>query len=258
MTAVLRDHPAPVAIHLERDHGIRKALAIVVEEQERVHERVTERMMQRTIRVREVESFLEESGRQHLRRRSMALVGEHRLLRLLPDVVPPRVGPRPMLDGLVGQHAEGRDDVLLEVLVLIVAPDHDEVGGEIVELPSRFAEPPDELFTMSARGTEPLVLASFAPHGFRPPVGHTVFGGKIGILEDAPQDTRHVLIASGQEWNVRHTESENRSHGGSSSSAASLAAQWYSRTHSTERRSADERVRASASRLERWSSRSPP
>src|SRR5262245_22184483 len=184
----------------------------------------------------------------------MSLVRKGRLLRLLPRVVPARVRPRAVLDGLVRQHAEGGDDVLLEVLVLIVAPDHDQVGREIVEHPSGFAEPRKERLAMLACSAEPFVFAPFTPHGLRPSVRHAVFGGKIGILEDTSQDTRHVLVTSGQEWNVRHAESENRSHR-VPPRPASLAAQWYTRTHSTERRSAHGRFRASASRLQRWSSR---
>src|SRR5262245_56066343 len=153
----------------------------------------------------------------------MSLVRKGRLLGLLPHIVPARVRPRLVLDGLVRQHAEGRDDVLLEILVLIVTPDHDQVGREIVEHPSRLAEPREERLAMLARGAEPFIVAPVATHVLRPSVRHAVFGGKVGVLEDAPQDARHVLVASGQEWNVCQTESENRSHGGSSYRAASLA-----------------------------------
>src|SRR5215472_11667939 len=41
-TSLLSDHPAAIAVHLERDHRIGESLSVVVEKQERVEEGVAE------------------------------------------------------------------------------------------------------------------------------------------------------------------------------------------------------------------------
>jgi hypothetical protein len=68
-----------------------------------------------------------------------------------------------MLDRLVGEHAERRDDVFLEILVLVVAPDQDDVGRERVKLPARFAESRDQRLAMPLCGAQP----SSAPYSSR-------------------------------------------------------------------------------------------
>src|SRR5204862_7684970 len=67
--------------------------------------------------------------------------------------------------------------------------------------------------TMTARRGQTLVGAPLAPHRLRPAVGRAETRGEIGVLQHAAQNTAHVLIASGQERHVRHTETENGCHG---------------------------------------------
>jgi hypothetical protein len=118
-----------------------------------------------------------------------------------------------MLDRIVGQDAERRDDVLAKVLVLVVAPDHDEVRGEVVQPLSRLAEPFDQGRAMPAGRREPFVCTPLALHWLRPALRTAVVLGDERILEDMLQDARHVLIASGEKRDVCHAETENRAHG---------------------------------------------
>jgi hypothetical protein len=79
--------------------------------------------------------------------------------------------PRAVLDRFVGQHAEGWDDVFLEVLVLVIAPDDHQLGGEVVEEPAGLSKPRQNKFSMSSGGALPFVLAPFPSHRLRPSVG---------------------------------------------------------------------------------------
>src|SRR5262249_42276420 len=64
----------------------------------------------------------------------VALDPEGLLRALAPDVRRLRVAlAMARLDLVVGQHAERRDDVLSEVLVLVIAPHDHDVGIEFVE-----------------------------------------------------------------------------------------------------------------------------
>src|ERR671937_2648425 len=95
--------------------------------------------------------------------------------------------PRPMLDRLIRQDTEWRDDILLEILVLIVAPDHDEVRGEVIQQPSRLAKPRHQSLAMSEGSAGPFVCTVFLSHRLRPPVGPPVWLGEARILEDTFQ-----------------------------------------------------------------------
>src|SRR5262245_10762130 len=149
---------------------------------------MAERVMERPVRVRDVEAFLEQARDQRLGGGAVALVDERGIARLVPRVagfLPARLRPRPMLDRLVGEHAERRDDVFLEVLVLVVAPDQDDVGRELVEALARLAEALDQSLAMTPRRAEPLVRAVLLGHRRGPSGGLPVLLGKPGILENA-------------------------------------------------------------------------
>ena len=135
-----RVDPPPVAIHRELHERIVEAAPLVVEQQHRVLERVPHRMVQRLIGVADVDAA-SISPRQILAGLLVAAHAKCRVGRLVPRVVG-RAAMRPGLDVLVliGEHGKGRDDVLLEILVLVVAPHDDDVGLEIVERPPRLGE----------------------------------------------------------------------------------------------------------------------
>src|SRR5207245_7791026 len=100
--------------------------------------------------------------------RPVTLEYERRLHRLVPRVRPRRLLPGPVLDRVVGEHAERRDDVLLEVLVLVVTPDDDEVRREVVQHAPGPGEPRHERFPMTAGRLEALVAPPLLPHRLRP------------------------------------------------------------------------------------------
>ena len=119
------------------------------------------------------------------------LVLEGGARRLVPDVAPGGVAL--FAEGLalklvVGQDAEGRDDVLAEVLVLVVAPDHHEIGVEGVQFLAQLAEAGHHALAQTHGGGVTLVLAVLDAHGFRPVGGvfhlrrHVVVGAQ-GVLE---------------------------------------------------------------------------
>ena len=81
--------------------------------------------------------------------------------------LPPRcaaVGDGPGLQVevvVVAEDAERRDDVLLEILVLVVAPDQHEIRIEVVEDFPQRAEIVAEPFAATLRGAEAVVVAEF-------------------------------------------------------------------------------------------------
>jgi hypothetical protein len=80
--------------------------------------------------------------------------------RLVPRVVG-RAPVRPGLDVLVviGEHGERRDDVLLEILVLVVAPHDDQIGLEIVERLARLGEMAAVDLARPGRGRRAPIIA---------------------------------------------------------------------------------------------------
>ncbi len=130
--AALGDDPAPVAVDLERDDRVGEADPVVVEEHDRVQERVGEARdsagacrrtpCPRPARGAPVARYLPACRCPAMRK--VVSAGS-------PQTLGGDAGalPRARLDLVVGEHAEGRDDVLGEVLVLVVAPDRPRRPG---------------------------------------------------------------------------------------------------------------------------------
>ena len=134
------DQVAAVAVDRERHDRIREALPVPIEIQERVGEGVRHRVVQRLVGIGEVDAALDQPGRDVFRRLAMALQRQRPVARLAPavrladPVAAVRDGPGLQVEfGVVAEDAERRDDVLLEILVLVVAPDQHEIRVEIVE-----------------------------------------------------------------------------------------------------------------------------
>src|SRR6266404_5694330 len=113
----------------------------------------------------------------------MALVDKGLVLRLVPDIGAAIYLPRLWRHVVVGHNAERRNDVLLEVFVLVVAPDNDEVGVELVEHPTGVAKPCEQALAMAPGGRHPGVVAVFLPHRLRPPLGMAQRLGDRRIVE---------------------------------------------------------------------------
>ena len=97
---------------------------------------------------------------------------------------------------VVGQDAEGGNDVLPEVLVLVVAPEEDEVRVEGIYLLAQLAEGIENLGPVGLVGGDPLVIAPLSLH-FRWPVGRIlhVLGNAIS-LEHPDQGPGLVFVGN--------------------------------------------------------------
>src|SRR5262249_38920612 len=121
-------------------------------------------------------------------------VAEHGLRGLAPRVTPPA------LEGLAGnivarQHTEGWNNVLLKILVLIIAPNQEEVGLEGVDFSPQLAKAGHQPLPMRPSGGEALILAELITHGLGPTAG--VFLGRgdpLVVLQHARQAGPPALI----------------------------------------------------------------
>src|SRR4051794_13837159 len=110
---------------------------------------------------------------------------------------------------------ESGHHVLMEVLVLVVAPDQDHVRVETVE---HLAGPPEaihELLPMRVRRLEPLVVAPLGLHSCRPIPRVPQLRGRLGTSEVTPQKVRHLVFRVQHIRSVRHTQAKDLAHGAS-------------------------------------------
>src|SRR5215470_16525066 len=98
------------------------------------------RLVQGLIGIRHVDAALDQPRREILGRPAMAMQAQGPVSRLVPTVrfaaiAPMAIGlPWPDLEiRVVAKNTEGGDDVLAEVLVLVVAPNENEIRVEIVQ-----------------------------------------------------------------------------------------------------------------------------
>src|SRR5918996_1700752 len=94
---------------------------------------------------------------------------QQRLLAFLPDVGSSRHARRfelPWLrfDVVIRQNAKRRNDVFGEVLVLVVAPNQDEVGLEFVERFANLTEPVQKFLAMTCSRRLALIVSILFPH----------------------------------------------------------------------------------------------
>src|SRR5229473_472247 len=123
-TTVLGYDVTTVTIDRERHDRVREPLALVIQKQNRIGKCMAERMMQRLVGVRRVESLLEQFGREVSCRLGLSIQMKFMLRRLVPNVLRGRTE----IDRIISIYAIRRDYVFPEILVLVVAPDQDEVG----------------------------------------------------------------------------------------------------------------------------------
>src|SRR5204862_571976 len=146
--------------------------AIIVEEQQGIDEGVAQPILlvQGFIGIGHINALLEELAGQVAPLLGTAGVAEHGLCGLSPRVTPPA------LEGLArdivpGQYTEGRNNVLLKVLVLIIAPDQQEVRLEGIDRRPQLAKAVHEPLPMCERRAEALIRAELVPHGLWPTAG---------------------------------------------------------------------------------------
>ena len=196
-TALIAHDVAPVAVHRHRQDRIVEACALAVEVQERVRERVGHAVaVQGLVRVRHVDAGLEQLTGQVASGARLAAPREHLVAGLAPDV---RALAEPLerleRERVVGEHAERRDDIVLEVLVLIVAPHQDEVGPERVDLLALGAERAEDALAVRLERRDALVVPPFGAHGLGPAGGvFQVRRNPWVTLEHARQRPRLQLV----------------------------------------------------------------
>ena len=165
--------------------------------------------------VRHVHAMLEEPGREVLAGLSVPRDAERGLGGLVPDVWRDAGAlPRARLHLVVGEHAEGRNHVLGEVLVLVVAPDDHHVRAEVVEDAPGLPEVLDQRLAVARRAGGARVGAVLGLHRGRPARGIAVARREAGVLLHAAQDRGHVLVQAGERRVVRHAQPENLAHEG--------------------------------------------
>src|SRR4051812_26298291 len=98
-------------------------------------------MVQRLVRVSDVDVGPEQRTREILAGGAMAFDRESLVGRLVPRVLSALIVlPRLEFDRVVRENRERRNAVFAEILVLIVAPDEHEIGLEAIELAPDLAE----------------------------------------------------------------------------------------------------------------------
>ncbi len=143
----------------------------------------------------------------------MALDTKDRVGTLTPGVGrTARALPRPRFDLIVGEHAEGRNDVLREVLVLVVPPDDHEIWPEFVERPTGTAKVLDQPRAVGGAGGGAAVVTVLTAHRGRPVGGVAIALGQSRILQDGPEDTGHVLIETVERRVVGHAQAQDFAH----------------------------------------------
>ncbi len=176
-------------------------------------------MVQRLIGIGHVDAGLDEPGRQVLRGLAVALQLQGPVAGFRPAVgfaVPVRaVGDGPRLQRnlvVVAEHAEGRDDVFLEVLVLVVAPDQHEIRVEIVEDLADRAEIVAEALAAAIGGAQPIIVAELGQHLFRP-VGRVLARGiDVRRLQGALEHAGQPLVGQAQGRPVGDAQSKDFRH----------------------------------------------
>ena len=138
----------------------------------------------------------------------------HRMVGRLVPRVPRRAAVLPGLEVLVviGQHGEGRDDVLLEILVLVVAPHHDQIGLELVDRAARLGEMRAVDLAAARGGRGAPIVAEFLAQRRRPVrrVFHLL--GHRRVVERRPHHKGPVLVRPQHQRPVRAAHPQDLGH----------------------------------------------
>jgi hypothetical protein len=129
----------PVAVDRDGDDPVREARpgVVVVQEQLGVDDRVWKRCVAALlVGIGDVESAADQVAGEPARAVGVAVQSDSGVVGQAPGVRAAAAGHQ--LEGVdvdvaIGEHAERRDHLFAEVLVLVVAPHHHDVGGELVE-----------------------------------------------------------------------------------------------------------------------------
>jgi len=113
-----------------------------------------------------------------------------------------------------GIRTEGRNDVFVEVFVLVVPKDEDKVGIEGVERVPRAAKSRNQVRTVLARRAQALVIAPFFAH-LRRPVRRVLPFRRRELAGEVPSevDVRHTLVGECKMGRVSTADPDNLAHG---------------------------------------------
>ena len=169
-TAAKTDDSPAVAIDRKADNWMLETLAVIVEVGDRIQKRVPHALqMQRPVGITYIEALGDEARRQTLAALTVSLNREDEILTLGPDIRCARHAGRFQTPGhrfnrVVGENAEGRNNVFSEVLVLIVSPDHHEVRLELIDSNSNFLKTVQQGLTVFGCLCFSLVCSPFLLH----------------------------------------------------------------------------------------------
>ncbi len=145
----------------------------------------------------------------------MALDRHHRIRRQAPGVAEfgaPGAGERPAFDPIECEHAERRNAVLAEILVLVVAPDHHKIGREVVERLARRTEAADQTPAVLGRGRTAFVGLKFALQRLGPAFRILQLGWNAFAFERARQKAAHIGVGQHQPRKMRDPDPKNFAH----------------------------------------------
>src|SRR5215831_748116 len=142
----------------------------------------------------------------------MALVMAGLIRRLVPRIGAATILPRGRLQRLVGEYAKWRNDVFLEVLVLVVAPDHDKIGLELVQYPPRISEACNQRLAVAPGGTQPVIIPVFLAHWRRPARGVPQPLRHCGIFEGTFENPTQTFVRARKRRKVGNAEPQNLPH----------------------------------------------
>ena len=120
--------------------------------------------------------------------------------------------PRPGADVVVGQQGEGRNDVLPEVLVLVVADDQQRIGPEAVELTPEPVEAVDQRSAVTTGGGQTFVVSPLGPHRLRPATWAAELLGDVRIVQGPSQGGRKAGIGVAERREMGETHAEHCPH----------------------------------------------
>ena len=173
--------------------------------------------MQRPVGITHIEALGDEARRQTLAAFTVSLNREDEILTLGPDIRCARhtgsfQTPGHRFNRVVGENAEGRNNVFSEVLVLIVSPDHHEVRLELIDSNSNFLKTVQQGLTVFGCLCFSLVCSPFLLHLPWPVIRVLQIRGDNWIAKCSPENSRHVFISARKRGIVSHAETQNFTH----------------------------------------------
>jgi len=116
---------------------------------------------------------------------------------------------------VVRQHAERRDHVFTEVLVLIVAPHQDEVRAKRADLVPDGPERAEDALAMRGEGADAFVLAPLGAHRLGPARRVAQSGGDTRVALEHSRERPGLVLGGNQAGRVvGRTDAQDLAHSG--------------------------------------------